>query len=53
MCPCIGRAPCFRRNWVFREVTAVSHSNLNTDMTDCREQCWKTIPRRVDPVEYY
>ena len=22
-CPCMGRTPCFRSNWVFREVTPV------------------------------
>ena len=27
-CPCMGRTPCFRSNWVFREVTPVGHSNL-------------------------
>ena len=39
---CIGQTLCFRSNWVFREVTPVSHSNLKTDSTDYREQCWKT-----------
>ena len=52
-CPRRGRTPCFRSNWVFREVTSVSHINLKTDWTDYREQCWKTIPRRVDSVECY
>ena len=32
---------------MFREVTPVGHSNLNTDRTDYREWCWKTVPRRV------
>ena len=43
----------FRSNWVFREVTPISHSNLKTYRTDYRERCWKTIIRRVDPVECY
>ena len=34
-------------NWVFREVTPVSHISLKTDQTDYRERCWKTILRRV------
>ena len=38
---------------MFREVTPVSHISLKTDLTDYRERCWKTIPRRVDPVECY
>ena len=37
---------------MFREVTPVGHSNLKTDRTDYRERCWKTIPRRVDTVEW-
>ena len=41
----------FKRNWVFREVTPVSHISLKTDQMDDRERCWKTIPSRVDPVE--
>ena len=36
---------------MFREVTPVSHSKLKTDRTGYRERCWKTIPRRVDPIE--
>ena len=36
---------------MLREVTLVGHSNLKTDRTDYRKQCWKTIPRRVDPVD--
>ena len=48
MCPCIGRTPCFRSNWVFREVTPVSQRLT----TDYRERwCWKTIPLRVEPVK--
>ena len=38
---------------MFREVTPVSHISLKTNMTDYREQCWKMIPRIVDPVECY
>ena len=38
---------------MFREVTPVSHISLKTDVTDYRERCWKTVPRRVDPVECY
>ena len=52
-CPCISRTPCFGSNWVFREVTPVGHSNLNTDRTDYSERCWKTISHRLDPVECY
>ena len=43
----------FRSNWVFREVTPVSHISLKTDRMDYRERCWKTIPSRFDPVECY
>ena len=32
------------------KVDPVSHSDQKTDRTDYRERCWKTIPRRVDPV---
>ena len=38
---------------MFREVTPVGPSNLKTDRTDYRERCWKTIPRRAEPVECY
>ena len=34
-------------NWVFREVTPVSHIGLKTNRTDYRERCWKTIPSRL------
>ena len=30
-CPRIGQTTCFRSNWVFREVTPVSHISLKTD----------------------
>ena len=52
-CLRIGQTTCFRSNWVFREVTPVSHISLKTDRMDYRERCWKTIPSRVDPVECY
>ena len=52
-CPRIGQTTCFRSNWVFREVTPVSHISLKTDGMDYRERCWKRIPSRVDPVECY
>ena len=44
----IGRTTCFGNNWVFREVTRMSHISLKTDRMDHRERCWKTIASRVD-----
>ena len=34
----LRRTPCFRNNWVFREVTPVGHSNLKTYRMDYRER---------------
>ena len=38
---------------MFIEVNPIGHISPKTDRTDYRERRWKTIPRRVDPVECY
>ena len=38
---------------MFREVTPVSHVKSEDYWIVYRERRWKTIPRRVDPVECY